>query len=50
MVSYTFNPSTQEAEADDLFEFKASLVYRTSSKMAGQRNLVSNRTNQKSGN
>ena len=29
-----FNASTQEAEVGDLFEFKASLVYLVSSKMA----------------
>jgi hypothetical protein len=29
-----FNPSTQEAEAVDLYEFKARLVYRGSSRTA----------------
>jgi hypothetical protein len=44
MVMYTFNPSTREAEAGrSLSEFKASLVYRVSSRTARatQRNPVS---------
>ena len=32
MVVPTFNPRTQEAEACDFYEFKASLVYRVSSR------------------
>jgi hypothetical protein len=47
VVAHAFNPSTQEAEADlieDLCEFKASLVYRGSSRTAkaAQKNPVSN--------
>jgi hypothetical protein len=34
MVAHTFNPSTQEAEAGRSLEFKASLVYRASSRTA----------------
>ena len=42
-VVQTFNPSTWEAEARDLCEFEASLVYRESSRTARatQRNPVS---------
>jgi hypothetical protein len=37
-----FNSSTQEAEAGNLYEFEANLVYRMSSRIArAQRNLVS---------
>jgi hypothetical protein len=32
MVAYTFNPSTQEAEAGGSLEFEASLVYRLNSR------------------
>jgi len=41
MVAQAFNPSTREAEADGFSEFKASLVYRVSSRTARaiQRNL-----------
>jgi hypothetical protein len=35
VVAFAFNPSTQEAEADEsLSVFKASLVYRASSRRA----------------
>lgn len=34
MVVYAFSPNTWEAEARDLFEFKATLVYTVSSKTA----------------
>jgi hypothetical protein len=42
-MTHTFNPSTWEAEAGGFFEFKASLVYRVSSRTARatQRNPVS---------
>jgi hypothetical protein len=42
MVAHVFDPSTREAEAGE-FEFKASLLYRVSSRTARatQRNLVS---------
>jgi hypothetical protein len=45
-VAHAFNPSTQEAEAG---EFKASLVYRVSSRTARatQRNPVSKKTKKK---
>ena len=42
---HTFNPSTWEAEAGDLYEFEARLVYRVSSRTgskATQRNLILN--------
>jgi hypothetical protein len=47
-VAHAFNPSTQEAEADGSQEFKASLVYRVSSRIdwATQRNLSRNKTTQ----
>ena len=41
MVVHTFNPSTQEAEADHLCEFKASLVYRASSGFQSYRETLS---------
>ena len=49
MVVHTFNPSTQEAEAGNLCEFKASLIYIVSSKAARatQRNLVSKNQKEK---
>ena len=31
-MAYAFNPSTQKAEAVDLCEFEASLVYRASAR------------------
>ena len=34
VLAHTFNHSTQEAEAGDLCEFKASLVYRVSYRTA----------------
>jgi len=34
VVAHTFNPSTWEAEAGGSLEFKASLVYRVSSRTA----------------
>ena len=42
-MAHSFNPSTWEAEAVDLIEFEASLVYKLSSSTARatQRNLVS---------
>jgi hypothetical protein len=42
MVTHTFNPSIQEAEAGGSLEFKGSLVYRASSRAARatQRNPV----------
>ena len=42
VVVHGFNPSTWEAKAGDLCEFKASLVYRMSSRTAKatQRNRV----------
>jgi hypothetical protein len=48
-VAHTFNPSTWEAEAGKISEFKASLVYRVSSRTARatQRNPVSNNNNNK---
>ena len=47
VVVHTFNPSTREAEAGDLCEFEASLVYRASSTTARatQRNPVSKKKN-----
>jgi hypothetical protein len=44
VMAHTFNPSTWEAEAGEISEFKASLVYRVSSRTARatQRNPVSN--------
>ena len=33
VVTHTFNPSTPEERQTDFSEFKASLVYRVSSKM-----------------
>jgi hypothetical protein len=48
VVAHAFNPSTWEAEAGDLCEFEASLVYRGSSRIVrAQRNLVSNKTKTK---
>jgi hypothetical protein len=49
-VAHAFDPSTQEAESDDVCDFEISLVYRVSSRTAGpvtQRNPVSknNKTN-----
>jgi hypothetical protein len=46
MVAHAFNPSTQEAEAGGS-EFKASLVYRVSSRIARdtQKNPVSKKKN-----
>jgi hypothetical protein len=43
VVAHTFNPSTWEAEAGGFLEFKASLVYRVSSRTARatRRNPVS---------
>ena len=43
MTAHTFNPSTQEEGAGASLEFKASLVYRVSSRTAraAQRNSVS---------
>ena len=43
VVAHALNPITQEVEADGSFEFKASLVYRESSRTsrATQRNSVS---------
>jgi hypothetical protein len=43
VVAHTFNPSTWEAEAGGFLKFKASLVYRVSSRRARatQRNPVS---------
>jgi len=43
VVAHTFNPSMQDAEAVDLCEFQASLVYRVTSRTARatQRNPVS---------
>ena len=43
MVAHAFNPSTQEAEAREISEFEASLVYKVSSRTprATQRNPVS---------
>ena len=48
MAAHTFNPSTWEAEAGGS-EFKASLVYRVSSRtgQATQRNLVSQKKKRK---
>jgi hypothetical protein len=48
VVAHTFNPSTREAEAGGSLEFKASLVYKVSSRTARatQRNPVSNKTKQ----
>ena len=42
-MAHAFNSSTLETEADRLYEFEASLVYRVSSWMASatQRNAVS---------
>ena len=42
MVAQTFNSRTEEAEAGDLCEFRASLIYRVSSRIARatQRNPV----------
>jgi hypothetical protein len=34
VVVYNFSPSAQEAEALDLYEFKASPVYRSGSREA----------------
>jgi hypothetical protein len=47
-VAHAFNPSTQEAEAGG-FEFKASLVYKVSSRTARatQRNPVSKKQKRK---
>jgi hypothetical protein len=44
VVELAFNPSTPEAEVGRSLEFKASLVYRVSSRIARatQRNPVSN--------
>ena len=36
MVVHAFNPSTWEVEAGRISEFKASLVYRVSSRMDSQ--------------
>jgi hypothetical protein len=46
-VAHAFNPSTWEAEAGGFLTFKASLVYRVSSRTARatQRNLVSEKQN-----
>jgi hypothetical protein len=43
MVAHAFNPSTQEAEAGRISEFKTSLVYKVSSRTAWatKRNPVS---------
>ena len=44
VVVHSFNPSTQKAEAEDPCEFKASLIYRASSRKARavtQRNPIS---------
>jgi hypothetical protein len=43
VVAHAYNPSTWEAEAGEFLEFKASLVYRVSSRTARatQRNPVS---------
>ena len=46
VVTHAFHPSIWEAEAADLCEFEASLVYRGSSRTgskATQRNPVSNK-------
>ena len=47
MVAHAFDPSTWEAEAGGSLIFKASLVYRVSSRTAraAQRNLVSKKQN-----
>jgi hypothetical protein len=47
VVAHTFNPSTWEAEAGEFLNFKASLVYRVSSRTARatQRNPVQKKTN-----
>jgi hypothetical protein len=53
MVAHTFNPSTWEAEAGGwISEFKASLVYRVSSRTARaiSRNLVSETPKEKTKN
>jgi hypothetical protein len=46
VVVHAFNPSTREAEAGRSLEFKASLIYRVSSRTARatQRNPVSDKT------
>ena len=51
VVAHTFNPSTGEAEAGDLSEFKGSLVYRVSfwTARATQRNPVSEGKNTSQG-
>ena len=49
VVVHTFNSSTWEAEAVGLSEFKASLVYKASSRTVSsvtQKNPVSKKTNQ----
>lgn len=40
MVTYDFNPRTLEAEAADLREFEASVVYKASSKPASHGYIV----------
>jgi hypothetical protein len=49
MVAYAINPNTEEAEAGGSFEFKASLVYRMSSRTARdtQKSLVLGEKNEK---
>lgn len=37
MAAYVLNPSTQEAEAGDLYELKASLVYKRIARAVTQR-------------
>jgi hypothetical protein len=34
VVEHAFNPSTQEAKTDGLFEFEVSLIYRAISRPA----------------
>jgi hypothetical protein len=50
MVAHTFNPSTWEAEAGEISELEASLVYKVSSRTARtiQRNPVSKNKQTKS--
>ena len=47
MVAHAFNPSTSEAEAGDLFEFEARLVYISTSRtaIATYRDPISNNNN-----
>ena len=51
-VAYIFNPSTQETEVGDFYEFKARLVCKVSSRTAGllHREILSQKKNKDNNN